>query len=515
MAEKLGCRKFVTAEDIVDGNPNLNMAFVATVFKKYPCTGPSEEELARRRAKELETKLDDIEGILSEALNDRDSLQSKLNKTKLDIDELQEDANKLKAKFSDVTIERDANLSRKKELEVLIDDSRKHRTDLDSKYSQIKADKEELLSQLADETAIKTKLQTELADTKAQLNDTKAKTDAEISNLQSKIDNETSLVDQLSFQIAEATTELEKTLADSKSRQTTLQSQIDSESSSNASLQLQLDTFNHELDETNKLIREVENTKDELFKLLNDTFAELELTRTNAAAAEEELRNQLAKEIAAREAIEQELRKRTEEFERALLDWDAERQRLLKRIKELEDEIAAVKAEMRMKLEKAEKEKEDALALAALERDRALAEAENEKDIALDKVRLLLTGNQKQGHLYRQETNLVGGLIWKKRFFVLRDNLLCWYAKEKDVTEGKGKIKPLGVIYAEEARLYEIDREEIKRDHVFQIDTGKVRFYVAANSAEEMKEWETEIRVAKKKKIGVKVVSEETKDKRG
>ena len=110
---------------------------------------------------------------------------------------------------------------------------------------------------------------------------------------------------------------------------------------------------------------------------------------------------------------------------------------------------------------------------------------------------------------------MVGAIIWKKRFFVLRDNLLCWYAKEKDVIEGKGKIKPLGVIYCEEARLYEITPEEIKRDFVFQIDTGKVRFYVSANNAEEMKEWVTEIRVAKKKKIGVKVVSEETKDKRG
>merc|ERR1712232_1048590 len=89
------------------------------------------------------------------------------------------------------------------------------------------------------------------------------------------------------------------------------------------------------------------------------------------------------------------------EFELAMEDWSAERERLLARIKELEEELAATRAEMRQKLD----------------------EAENEKDKALDKVRLLLTGNQKQGFLYHFESSLVG-MVWKKRFFVLRDNLL-------------------------------------------------------------------------------------------
>lgn len=52
-----------------------------------------------------------------------------------------------------------------------------------------------------------------------------------------------------------------------------------------------------------------------------------------------------------------------------------------------------------------------------------------------------------------------------------------------------------------------------KREFVFQIDTGKNRVNIAADSQEEMKEWMTEIRVAKKKKLGVKVVSE-TKSKK-
>lgn len=32
-AEKLECKKFLTAKDIVDGSPNLNLAFVAQIFQ--------------------------------------------------------------------------------------------------------------------------------------------------------------------------------------------------------------------------------------------------------------------------------------------------------------------------------------------------------------------------------------------------------------------------------------------------------------------------------------------------
>lgn len=46
-AEKLECRKFVRANDIVKGNPKLNLAFVANLFNKHPGLEPlSEEELA-------------------------------------------------------------------------------------------------------------------------------------------------------------------------------------------------------------------------------------------------------------------------------------------------------------------------------------------------------------------------------------------------------------------------------------------------------------------------------------
>jgi len=40
-ADKLGCRKFISAEDIVKGNARVNLAFVATLFSKYPEMGLS------------------------------------------------------------------------------------------------------------------------------------------------------------------------------------------------------------------------------------------------------------------------------------------------------------------------------------------------------------------------------------------------------------------------------------------------------------------------------------------
>lgn len=96
-------------------------------------------------------------------------------------------------------------------------------------------------------------------------------------------------------------------------------------------------------------------------------------------------------------------------------------------------------------------------------------------------------------------------MVWKKRFFVLRDNLLSWYSKEKRI----GGARPKGVIYCEKSRLYEISQEESKKEFCFQIDDGKIKHNIAAESAEEMKSWMTEIRVAKKKKLGVQVVSSE------
>ncbi|XP_015715633.1 plastin-3 isoform X2 [Coturnix japonica] len=45
-AERLGCRQFVTATDVVRGNPKLNLAFIANLFNKYPAlTKPENQDI--------------------------------------------------------------------------------------------------------------------------------------------------------------------------------------------------------------------------------------------------------------------------------------------------------------------------------------------------------------------------------------------------------------------------------------------------------------------------------------
>lgn len=43
-AERLGCRQFVMATDVVRGNPKLNLAFVANLFNKYPALKKPENQ---------------------------------------------------------------------------------------------------------------------------------------------------------------------------------------------------------------------------------------------------------------------------------------------------------------------------------------------------------------------------------------------------------------------------------------------------------------------------------------
>ncbi|XP_054642559.1 plastin-2 [Dunckerocampus dactyliophorus] len=55
-ADKLGCRQFVMATDVVHGNPKLNLAFVANLFNKYPALKKPENQDIDWSAIEGETR---------------------------------------------------------------------------------------------------------------------------------------------------------------------------------------------------------------------------------------------------------------------------------------------------------------------------------------------------------------------------------------------------------------------------------------------------------------------------
>jgi len=348
-------------------------------------------------------------------------------------------------------------------------------------------------------------LETLLKETKEEFENTKTTTESKISDLQKQLQDEIALKDDVSSRLENTLKELENTQREAQDLESSLQAKLEAHVTERKEVAAQLEAARSELEETLKLAEEAEQTKDDLFKLLTDTITELETAKTNAAATEEELRNTLAEEKAKKEQAHKALQDKIEEYEGALAAWKVEREGLLKRIEELENELEELREEMERKLQEALAAKAAALAAALEERQRALDDAENEKDQALGKVRLLLTGNTKQGYLWKLESSLVG-LQWKKKYFVLKDNLLCWYSNEKNISGQK----PKGVIYCEESRIYEMDPKEVhgKKEFVFQVDTGKTRVNIAAETQEDLKSWMTEIRVAKKKKLGVKVVSE-------
>merc|ERR1712113_320668 len=86
-AQKIGCKPFLTAKDIVDGNDKLNMAFVAQLFN----TCPGLKEVNVEEQKELAGLLDDDEGDSREERAFRMWMNS-LGVKKLYVNNLYEDA---------------------------------------------------------------------------------------------------------------------------------------------------------------------------------------------------------------------------------------------------------------------------------------------------------------------------------------------------------------------------------------------------------------------------------------
>eukprot|EP01094_Clydonella_sp_ATCC50884_P011106 TRINITY_DN208_c0_g1_i1.p1 TRINITY_DN208_c0_g1~~TRINITY_DN208_c0_g1_i1.p1 ORF type:complete len:728 (-),score=370.10 TRINITY_DN208_c0_g1_i1:257-2440(-) len=503
-AKRLDCLQFVGAQDVVDGNPRLNLAFVATLFEKFPSLGPTEQELLAKKLSDTESKLTDFESLLTEANSAKDSLQEELDATKLDFDQLSMDLGDMKLELGNVKGERDDAMEKIGSLEEMLELANNEKADLSSQLSAVTQEKDDLFAQLEEEMSLKLDLEGELSSTKNELEEFKTRSADQIQSLTEQLENEISLKNDLTATLEDTMMELESTRAKAKETEEDLLAKLAAETESRESLEAQLAGKCSELEDTIKLKEEAEQTKDDLFKLLTDTISELESTKKAGESKENELTTALDEERKSKESFALQLQEKSSEFEKCQADWAEERAKLLARIKELEDELEALKNEMREKLEQAEKEKEEALAKAKSLMESALGEAEHEKNAALDKMRMLLTGSQKIGYL---SIYMVSGLLqtksWTKRYFVLRDNLFSWYKDEAHQNK-----KPLGVIYVEEARLYEMEEADVGRPLCFQITTsGGQKWNIAAESMEEMRSWMTEIRVAKKKKLGHKVVA--------
>jgi len=159
-----------------------------------------------------------------------------------------------------------------------------------------------------------------------------------------------------------------------------------------------------------------------------------------------------------------------------------------------------IRQEKDIAVDVAQKEKLEALDKARREGKSSLIEIEIENMKQLDKIRNMLAGCQKHGVLNKQGRGM--GERFKKRYFVLRDSILCYYKGESYAEN----LKPLGVIYLEQARIYELTDAKAKK-FSFQIVTPQKSYTIAAQSASEMKEWMKELKLAKKRNLGIAVVA--------
>jgi chromosome segregation ATPase len=506
-SERLGCKKFVTPQAILDGNPRLNLAFVATLFNAFPSLGPTEADLAKERASKLEDDLLDMESLLGDTNSMMADIEAELGKERAERTQVTERLQETTVKLAD-QVTANASLAQEKlELEGARRALEEEKMGVQSALETALTEKDDLFAQLESELGAKFEIETKLGQTAEELDELRTKAEQDELEWLAKLEEEVGAKQELAAELDEARGTLEKTKSDAKAEVGDLLAKLEDEIGAKQELSAELDTTRQELEVA---LEQSKKMEEDLFQQLEETIEEMETAKAAAEATEADLRAQLAAEKAAREATEQQLADKEKAFEAAMAESDDEKLALLARIEQLEAELAATKKAMREALSDAEKSRMDALTEAEREKLRALQDAEDAKDQALDKVRMLLAGSVRQGWLHILSKNIAGMPSWKKRFFVLREGFLTFYRNEKETT----KQKPLGMIDCETTRLYEMDEDELKRPNCFQVDTGTTQFNIACASADDLREWMTEIRVAKKKKLGVKVVSSETSDER-
>ncbi|HLD77554.1 MAG TPA: hypothetical protein VJB16_00860, partial [archaeon] len=161
-AERLGCRKFVTVQEVVKGNPRLNLAFVATLFKAYPNMPSVVDE---GKFVELKTKLDESETTRTAVAKERDSLTEAVGRHLRELEERDGKLAETARSLDTLRAERDRLSSEREKLaESLMESNRAidaKQAELDSALSQ----KEELVRSLKNERDERERLQKKLQDT--------------------------------------------------------------------------------------------------------------------------------------------------------------------------------------------------------------------------------------------------------------------------------------------------------------------------------------------------------------
>jgi len=150
-ADRLGCKKFVTVKDIVEGNPRLNLAFVATLFNEYPALGPTKEDIAVAKASSLEKRLDETIRELKETKADKATLESELQRSKENYEQLSNELRNIALKLAESHAENTALNEAKAELEKKLTEEENKRKLLESELDKANKEKANLAAALATE----------------------------------------------------------------------------------------------------------------------------------------------------------------------------------------------------------------------------------------------------------------------------------------------------------------------------------------------------------------------------
>jgi len=123
------------------------------------------------------------------------------------------------------------------------------------------------------------------------------------------------------------------------------------------------------------------------------------------------------------------------------------------------------------------------------------------KEIADQKVTELRGALQKLQEMLPEKSEREGYLIkqggghksWKKRYFVLKTNFMCYYK------DAKSLIHPCGVIDLADCNVKATNFEVLKKKYCFEIATPLRTYYVQGKNDEEIAEWVKAVESSKAK----------------
>lgn len=171
-----------------------------------------------------------------------------------------------------------------------------------------------------------------------------------------------------------------------------------------------------------------------------------------------------------------------EEIERLKMGHQEEIEKLKK---EHQEELERLKKLHQEEMEKLAKEYEDEIANAKHGYEAKIAQLMETVQRLND---MLPDRSVREGWLVKQ-----GGhrKTWKKRYFILKTNFVCYYKDSKNLK------RPQGVIDLNDCKLRRVGEDETKKKYVFEISTARRDYLCKGSNEEEVLGWMTAIEKAR------------------